>query len=101
MISMDRDLGIIAVLLKRLETECLPAILSMQQKVQAGETLGDGDLECIRQALEDATADHLGPLLERHPEYQNLAAAVFAAYRRILEQDLANEPRVRPTVAPA
>jgi hypothetical protein len=91
----ENDLGILAVLLKRFETERLPAILSMKKTVEAGETLSDGDIEYLHRVLEEIRVNRLGPLLERHPEYRDLAAAVFSNYRHIVERDLENEKRGR------
>lgn len=89
----DKDLGIVSVLLKRFEEERLPAILSIKKKVEAGETLDDGEIEFLRRIIEEAQTNGLWPLLERHPEYQDLAASVFSTYRRIVERDLENEER--------
>jgi hypothetical protein len=91
----DKDLGIVSVLIKRFEEERLPAILSIKKKVEAGETLNDGEIEFLRRAVEAARSDGLWLLLERHPEYQDLAASVFSTYRRIVEQVLENEKRGR------
>ena len=91
----DNDLGILSVLLKRFETERLPAILSMKKTVEAGETLSDGDLEYLHRVFEEVQVDRLGPLLERHPEYRDLAATVFSTYRHILERNLENEKQGR------
>jgi hypothetical protein len=95
MSSTDKDLGIISVLLKRLETDELPAILAMKKAVEAGNLLSDGDIEYLHRVLEQADTDHLGPLLERHPEYRDLAASVFSTCRQIIERALENEQRAR------
>jgi hypothetical protein len=91
----DKDLGIVSVLLKRFEEERLPGIMSIKKKVEAGETLDDGEIEFLSRFFEQARANGLWQLLERHPEYQHLAASVFSTCRRIVEQDLENERRGR------
>jgi hypothetical protein len=91
----DKDLGIVSVLLKRFEEERLPGIMSIKKKVEAGETLDDGEIEFLRRFFEQARANGLWRLLERHPEYQDLAGSVFSTCRRIVEQDLENEKRGR------
>jgi hypothetical protein len=91
----DKDLGIASVLLKRFEEERLPEILSMKKKVEAGETLDDGEIEFLHRIFEEARGSGLWQLLERHPEYQDLAASVFSTYRRIVERDLENEKHRR------
>jgi hypothetical protein len=95
MSSTDKDLGIISVLLKRFEAEELPAILAMKKEVEAGNLLSDGDIEILHRMLAQAEADHLGALLERHPDYRDLAASVFSTCRQIIERALENEERVR------
>jgi hypothetical protein len=91
----DKGLGIISVLLKRFEEERLPGILSIKKKVEAGETLDDGELEFLRRILEEARANVLWRLLERHPAYRDHAASVISTCRRIVEQGLENEKRGR------
>jgi hypothetical protein len=91
----DKDLGIVSVLLKRFEEERLPGIMSIKKKVEGGETLDDGEIEFLRRFFEQARANGLWRLLERHPEYQDLAGSVFSTCRRIVEQDLENEKRGR------
>ena len=93
----DKDLGIVSVLLKRFEEEDLPGILSIKKKVEAGETLDDGEIEFLHRIIEEARANGLWLLLERHPEYQDLAASVVSTCGRIVEQDLENEKRGRRT----
>jgi hypothetical protein len=87
----DRDLGIISVFLKRFETEDLPAMLSMKTRVEAGETLSDGDILHLHRVFEDVQSTHAAALLEHHPEYRELAGAVFYTYRTILDRAIANE----------
>ena len=89
--SPDRDMGIICVLLKRLEVEILPELLALKARVDAGGILNDGDLEYLHRRLEQAKADRLEPMLEKHPEYQNLVCSVFALYRQIIERGIRNQ----------
>jgi hypothetical protein len=91
MSSPDKDIGVIAVLLHRLETDRLPTMLSLKKKVDAGERLSDGDIEYLNRAIADAKAAGLQPLLERHPEYRDLVTALFSMYGQIIDRALENE----------
>ena len=50
----EKDVGVIMVLLQRLEQERLPAILALKDKVDAGERLDDQDIDFLKQAFADA-----------------------------------------------
>jgi len=89
--SSDKELGVIAVLLKRLEEDRLPMMLALRKKVEAGERLGDGDIWYLQRALADTRAAGLGGLLEHHPEYNNLVIAVVSLYEQIVSHALENE----------
>jgi hypothetical protein len=58
---IEKDLGITCVLLKRFDTDGLPATLSIKKKVAAGEILSHGDIEYLRRLLCEAKAN-LGPI---------------------------------------
>jgi len=92
--SPDKDLGIIAVLLQRLNSERLPFMLELRKKVDSGERLSDGDIHYLHQALTDARDANLQPLIERHPEYRSLVGSLFSLYRQVVDRALANESRV-------
>lgn len=68
MTSPNHDIGMIAVLLRSLQTERLPKLQVLKQKVDSGERLGDADIEYLNRAFADIKSAHLQPLLERHPE---------------------------------
>jgi hypothetical protein len=91
--SPHKDIGVIAVLLQRLETERLPVILRLRKKLDAGERLSDGDIEYLNRAFADARNAKLEPLLERHPEYRSVVTALFSAYRHVVERALEIEER--------
>ena len=78
------DIGLIEVLLERLEKQRLPRLLDLEQKVDAGESLLDEDLDFLEQAMIEGT--RAMPLLDRHPEYQHLAVQVVELYKQITEK---------------
>jgi len=83
------DDGVISVLFKRLETQRLPHLLALREKVNKGELLNDFDLTFMKEVFHDANQSKA--LLDRHPEYQDLAARLIHLYHEITEKALENE----------
>lgn len=91
MSETPQDTGLITVLVERLEKQRLPLALRLKDKVDRGERLEDLELRHLQEMLSDAT--HVAPMLERHPEYKDLAARVLHLYREITDKALENEKR--------
>ena len=85
------DNGLIEVLLERLEKQRLPRLLAINEKVDAGESLDDRDLEFLEGSIMDAR--QAIPLIDRHPEYQHLAAQVMGLYKEIADKALQIEKK--------
>lgn len=80
------DAGLIATLLERLEKQRLPRLLALQENVDRGERLDDLELEFMEQAIADA--QDILPIIDRHPEYQQLTTQVLSLYKEISEKAL-------------
>ena len=80
------DAGLIATLLERLEKQRLPRLLALKEKVDGGEPLDDLELEFMGQAIADA--QDILPIIDRHPEYQQLTTQVVTLYKEISEKAL-------------
>lgn len=89
MTENSEDAGVITVLLQRLEKKRLPRALDLKEKVDRGETLNDNDIAFLERVFHDA--NKLGPLLDRHHEYQDLVSQVVQLYGEITEKALENE----------
>jgi hypothetical protein len=83
------DLGVITVLLERLETQRLPRALALKDKVDRGELLDEFDLGFLNEVFADAS--NLRPLVAQHPEYQELAAHMMHLYKQITDKALENQ----------
>jgi hypothetical protein len=91
MTQTPQNTGLVMVLLERLEKQRLPLALEMKDKVDRGERLEDFELTLLEEMLADA--NQVRPLIERTPEYQNLAARVLHLYKEITDKALENEKR--------
>jgi hypothetical protein len=89
MTESSKDTGMIQVLAERFEKQRLPRALSIKEKVDAGEVLDEFDIEFLEQVFEDANT--IKPLLDRHPEWQPLAAKMVTLYKEITEKGLENQ----------
>jgi len=85
----QKDAGMLAVLIERLETQRLPRALDLKEKVDKGERLDDFDIAFLEEVFSDS--QEIQPLMERHPEHQEIAAKMMGLYREITEKALANE----------
>lgn len=83
------DAGLIAVLMERFEKQRLPRALSLKDKVDRGEVLDDFDLAFLEEVFADANT--IKPLLDRHPDYQPLAARMIGLYKEITDKAMQNE----------
>ena len=87
--NTSKDEGVIAVLVERFNKERLPRTLRLKERVDSGEKLSDTDINFLQEVFKDA--NHILPLGDRHPEYQDLMAKVIRLYHEITEQALKNE----------
>jgi len=85
----EKEAGILQALAERLESQRLPRALAMKKRVDDGDTLNELDIQFLKEVLDDA--QRLMPIVERHPEWQNLAASLINLYQEITTKALENE----------
>jgi hypothetical protein len=89
MTEPTKDLGIATALLTEFTDHRLPKAQLLKEKVERGERLDEFDLAFLHEVME--TAERIKPMVDRHPEYQEVYARAAALYGEITEKALANE----------
>lgn len=84
--NTDSETGVITVLVERLQSQRLPKLFAMKQKIDNGVPLDDSDLNFLEKAMSDGR--QVMTLIDKHPEYQELATKVLALYKEIIEKAL-------------
>jgi len=87
----DKDLGILMALMQRFENFRMPAALKLKEKVDRGEVLNDRDIQFLKRV--EADAMKLQPILDRNPQYQELAARAIKLFSEITKKGLENEEK--------
>ena len=91
MTESTNDAALIQVLAERLEKIRLPVALELKEKVDRGEVLNDLDIGFLEEVLGDV--GKIKPLLDRHPEWHDLAGRMASLYNDITTKALENEPK--------
>jgi len=87
----EKDKGLIMVLLERFNKQRLPRALALKEKVDSGELLDDYDRKYIKELQKDSSEVML--IIERNPEYKDLAANIINLYKQIIEKDIENQKK--------
>ena len=67
----------------------MPRLLDINEKVDAGESLLNEDLDFLENAIVDARKAI--PLIDRHPEWHSFCSYVTHLYETVTEKALENE----------
>lgn len=89
MTEMSEDIGVLMALGKRLMEQRLPKALALKEKVDHGGVLDAYDMAFLEEVFGDA--QKVAPLIDRNPEYQEIAGRVINLYKEITDQALKNE----------
>jgi hypothetical protein len=91
MSNPTQDAGVIQTLLDRLNSQRLPMALALKEKVDRGEMLSDYDIQKLEEVFADTQA--IQPMVDRHPEFQDLASRILHLYKEILDKATQNEKK--------
>jgi hypothetical protein len=87
--QVSKELGVIAVLAKRMVEERLPKALALKERVERGEVLNDLDLAFLEQVVVDARK--VLPMAQENPQVLDVAGRMLKLYREISDKALENE----------
>jgi len=86
-----KESAVIQALLERFQKLILPQALGMKERVDAGKRLSSMDMEFLKEVLD--AANKALPMVDRHPEYKELAARAIHLYNEITARALENEEK--------
>jgi hypothetical protein len=87
--EVSKDVGILTAIADRMVQYRLPRAKEIKERVDRGEILTDSDIDFLEDVFHDAAA--IAPLLEKNPQYQEIAASAMALYNDITTKALANQ----------
>jgi len=85
----DKELGIAMALLAKLNEETLPKGFEIKARVDRGEKLDHWDIQFLETLFK--RAEEIKPMIDKHPEYQEVYAQTVHLYKQITDQALLNE----------
>ena len=89
MTQSSEDAGVILALMQRFNKQRLPQALALKARVEQGERLSERDIAFLEKVFSDA--NHVMPLIDKHPDLQPIAARAMSLYKEITEKALENE----------
>jgi hypothetical protein len=87
--TSEEDTGVMLALVERFNKQRLPRANELKERVDKGERLSDQDIAFLEEVFKDA--NHIMPLVDKHPEWQKTASRAISLYKEITEKALANE----------
>ena len=89
MAQASKELGVIAVLAKRMVEERLPKALALKERVDRGEKLNELDLNFLEQVVNES--NQIMPLIKKDTSNKQVAARMLQLYNEITTKALENE----------
>ena len=89
MAQASKELGVKAVLAKRMVEERLPKALALKERIDRGELLNGLDLNFLEQVMKDA--NEAIPMVKDDPRVMEVAARMLQLYKEITSKALENE----------
>lgn len=89
MTNAQRDACIVSAMLRQLNSQRLPKLLAMKERLNRGELVDPEEIryihDCVRETL------WVRHLCERHPDLRALCTRITSLYKEITERALHNE----------
>ena len=89
MAQASKELGVVAVLAKRMVDERLPKALALKERIDRGELLNGLDLNFLEQVVKDA--NEIMPKVKDDPRLLQVAGRMLQLYKEITTKALENE----------
>ncbi len=89
MAQASKELGVKAVLAKRMVEERLPKALALKERIDRGELLNGLDLNFLEQVVKDA--NEMMPKVKDDPRLLQVAGRMLQLYKEITAKALENE----------
>ncbi|MFZ4704234.1 MAG: hypothetical protein ACOYMG_29670 [Candidatus Methylumidiphilus sp.] len=84
-----KDLGVAIALMERFTEDTLPKALEIKKRLDEGGLLDHWDIEFLEELFK--RAEEIRPLIDRHPEYQEIYAGAVHLYKQIADEAMQNE----------
>ena len=91
--AKTKELGVIQVLLHRLNTYRLPYARQLEAKVDRGECLSEYDTRFLKKVLEESAEARR--LAAKHTKYEDLISKMTGLYAEIMRKGLENETKAK------
>lgn len=94
----EAEEGTIAVLLNRAVNKRIPNVLAIRERLLKGGTLSDLEITHLDEILTDGR--RMQAMVDRHPQFHELAAKMTSLYAEITKMALENEKKgeVKPRI---
>ena len=89
MSDSESEVAVIYALIERFETQRLPRLLEIKERVDQGDVLSERDIQFMSEIAHDAQQGKR--LVDRHPEWQRYCAEVIHLFEEVAEKALENE----------
>lgn len=86
------EIGVLTAIVERLSGHRLPKLLAMKEKVDKGNPLNDKELDFLKKTVSDS--GQVMNMIDKHPQYQELATKVMTLYKEIIDKALEVEKSV-------
>ena len=89
MSEVPKEIGVIAVLAKRMVEERLPKALALKERVDRGDVLNELDIAFLEQVIADS--GRIRPMMKDNPRVLEVAGRMVSLYKEITDKALENE----------